>query len=56
MQWTVYMRVEQLIHVKVEAADKAEALAKADEFDIVGDEEIDHTIGRTITRVVRDGQ
>lgn len=51
-QWTVYMKVERLIHVTVEADTANEARAKASEWDIVGDEQEDHTSDVEITRVV----
>lgn len=55
-QWTVYMRVERLINVTVEAATEDEARSKAEQFDIIGDEQMGDTINMQITRVRRDDQ
>jgi hypothetical protein len=56
MKWTVYMKVERLISVQVEAETQEEARAKAKEWDIIGDEREDHTISVEITRAVADSQ
>lgn len=52
MRWTVYMKVERLISVTVEAETQDEARAKAKDWDIIGDEREDHTINVEITRTV----
>ena len=53
-QWTVEMRIERNISVTVEAATEEEARAKADQWDIVGDECPGDTINQEITSVRRD--
>lgn len=53
-QWTVDMRVERNISVTVEADSEDEARAKAEEWDIVGDEQMGDTINFDIVRVTKD--
>lgn len=53
-QWTVEMRIERHISVTVEAATEAEARARAESWDIVGDEQPGDTINYKIISVSRD--
>ena len=53
-QWTVTMRIERYISVTVEAETKEAAIAKAEKWDIVGDEQQGDTINFEITGVHAD--
>lgn len=52
MKWTVFMKVERLISVIVEAETEAQAKAKAMSWDIIGDEREDHTSSLEVTRAI----
>jgi hypothetical protein len=45
------MKVTRLIHVSVEAETEGQAREKAVAWDIIGEEQKDHTTDCTITRV-----
>lgn len=53
-QWTVEMTIERNISVTVEAATEDEARAKAEQWDIVGDEQPGDTVNFAIHRITRD--
>ncbi len=53
-QWTVWAIIERAISVTVEAETEEEAREKAEQWDIVGDEQPGDTINYKITRIAAD--
>ena len=53
-QWTVQMRILRHISVTVEASSAEEARMKAEQWDIVGDEQPGDTIDCEVTKVAVD--